>query len=234
MAQIALVWPAEGAWAVHDLAADSTTVVGRADDADLSLSDPTVSRHHIRISCVAGRCSVENLSTTNRARRNGERVDGSVTLADRDRIALGEVTLTFTDLAAGDGLSAIACSNCGRENESVAADCWFCGTSLVNAASSTRTRKEVAVRVFPEGGAPRDLYRREVVTLSPDGTIAAGGAPGAAGPGLVIRAGATAPTVSVVAPGNATINGAPLADGTTLRTGDVVRLGEACFTLVVR
>ena len=45
-------------------------VIGRGVGVDLQIMDPTVSRHHCVVWCIAGRCWVRDLGSTNQTRVN--------------------------------------------------------------------------------------------------------------------------------------------------------------------
>lgn len=69
--------------------------IGRKPDNGLVLHDRTVSRHHAQISYVAeGKYwQVENLSSTNPVRLNGDVVARPEILFDGDHLAIGAYTL---------------------------------------------------------------------------------------------------------------------------------------------
>ena len=71
-------------------------VVGRAQDADLRLSDTGVSRRHLEIHLdAAGAPSVVDLGSTNGTTVNGRRVTVPTPLSDGDTVGLGATTLVF-------------------------------------------------------------------------------------------------------------------------------------------
>ena len=67
-------------------------MVGRADDNDLVLSDPEVSRHHARLAPDGGEWRVVDLGSTNGTWVNGTRVR-EATVAAGDRIAFAGVRM---------------------------------------------------------------------------------------------------------------------------------------------
>jgi hypothetical protein len=79
---------------IHRLTAGEN-LIGRGDDCSVILDFTGVSRHHARIRIADGRNTLEDLGSRNGTWRNGESVNGSVDLADGDRIRVGGVPLIF-------------------------------------------------------------------------------------------------------------------------------------------
>jgi Protein of unknown function (DUF3662)/FHA domain len=69
-------------------------VLGRAADAEITLMDPGISRHHARIVREGDDFVVEDLGSTNGTEVNGQLVKRR-RLADGDRVRLGSSTLQF-------------------------------------------------------------------------------------------------------------------------------------------
>ena len=79
---------------VPHLSLRSTPVtVGRADDNDLVLADPEVSRHHARLEPDGQGWRAIDLGSTNGTWLNGERLDAA-TIAAGDEVAFGAVRFT--------------------------------------------------------------------------------------------------------------------------------------------
>jgi DNA-binding winged helix-turn-helix (wHTH) protein len=72
-----------------------STILGRADEADLRFDLPGVSRHHARIDIKHGAITLEDLGSRNGTYLRGERITGRAALTDGDEIRLGPVRLTF-------------------------------------------------------------------------------------------------------------------------------------------
>ncbi len=70
-------------------------VVGRSDDADLSLGSDSVSRRHCVVRERAGRYEVEDLGSRNGTLLNGEAVTGIRPLQPGDRLSAGGVEIEF-------------------------------------------------------------------------------------------------------------------------------------------
>ena len=84
---------------IHELTKDVMTL-GRDITNDIVISDPEVSRHHIRFTRTATGYSVEDLDSTNGAFVNKQRVRGSHPLKNGDEIGIGEtVVLAFEGVA---------------------------------------------------------------------------------------------------------------------------------------
>jgi two-component system cell cycle response regulator len=76
---------------------DAETVIGRAADASVRLKDDGVSRKHARLIHKEGEVTVEDLKSANGTLLNGQRVEGTATLQDGDKIQVGSTTiLKFT------------------------------------------------------------------------------------------------------------------------------------------
>jgi hypothetical protein len=87
----------EGAEAGAQIPVSDSLVIGRADEADLTLADAGVSRNHARVSGGAGGASIEDLGSSNGTFVNGERVEGSRALSDGDQIQLGGAILRVSE-----------------------------------------------------------------------------------------------------------------------------------------
>jgi len=72
----------------------NTIVIGRDDDADLQISDVSVSAHHARLTSRAQGWEVEDLNSTNGLFLDGERVRRAG-LQNGDRVTVGVVDLMF-------------------------------------------------------------------------------------------------------------------------------------------
>lgn len=171
MRTLALSWAAGGESSLAGLADDGRTIVGRSAEVDVVIDDPTVSRRHVAVHVQAGTTAIENLSATNPARLNGVPVAGSAQIADGDVLTVGNVAVTFHDLAARDRRSGPVCHVCRRENDPAEHDCWYCGTSLLNAPTTIREPRPVICRVVALTGAWADLFAGRALVLDPGGTI---------------------------------------------------------------
>jgi pSer/pThr/pTyr-binding forkhead associated (FHA) protein len=72
------------------------TVVGRGEDADLSVTDDRVSRRHFMVCERAGRYEVADLGSRNGTQLNGEPVTAIRPLRDGDRLSAGGVEIEFS------------------------------------------------------------------------------------------------------------------------------------------
>lgn len=80
---------------VYELNKDIITI-GRDITNDITINDPEVSRHHLRLTRGAGGFTLEDLGSTNGTFINGARMTGAKPLNNGDMIGLGEtVTLGY-------------------------------------------------------------------------------------------------------------------------------------------
>ena len=71
-----------------------TMIIGRDDDAELQISDGSVSAHHARVTSRGSGFDIEDLNSTNGVRVNGLRVAEQV-LVDGDEILIGNTRMIF-------------------------------------------------------------------------------------------------------------------------------------------
>jgi DNA-binding winged helix-turn-helix (wHTH) protein len=74
---------------------DGSTILGRAEDADIRFDLPGVSRRHARIDFEGETATIEDLGSRNGTYVRGVRITAPAALANGDEICLGPVTLTF-------------------------------------------------------------------------------------------------------------------------------------------
>ncbi len=74
---------------------DGVLVLGRGPDADLRIDTAAVSRRHAKLILAGGEAQIADLDSHNGTLVNGERVDGSRTLASGDVVAVGDITLVL-------------------------------------------------------------------------------------------------------------------------------------------
>jgi pSer/pThr/pTyr-binding forkhead associated (FHA) protein len=71
-------------------------VLGRSDDCDCVLNDPTVSRSHARLSFRDGSWWLGDLGSANGTRVNGWRVIGEVEVRPGDSVSFGAARYRLT------------------------------------------------------------------------------------------------------------------------------------------
>lgn len=159
MSRFAVTWTLDGHPHAHELESTggSEAILGREEGVEIVVPLATVSRRQARFAWDGSRFTLENLSTTNATRLDGGIVTAAKPVADGASIVAGDAALTFHDLATGDRIGGPRCSHCGRENASGDAECWFCGTSLVNALTGVRSRLRVMLRLVDIAGGRSDL-----------------------------------------------------------------------------
>ncbi len=84
----------------HFLFGDNRILVGRADDTDVTLAEPEVSRYHALIFREAGRIWLADLESANGTSRNGSRLDAEpVAIGPGDLLGFGPATFAFRALS---------------------------------------------------------------------------------------------------------------------------------------
>jgi predicted component of type VI protein secretion system len=79
---------------------EGDTVIGRGDDCDFFIDDPTASRRHAVVRWEGDRFAVVDLGSSNGTFLNGVRVEGDRELLPDDRILIGETSIHFVVTAA--------------------------------------------------------------------------------------------------------------------------------------
>ena len=77
------------------LAMDGSYVIGRAAEADIVVTDHSVSRKHAVLALAAGRARLRDLGSVNGTRVNGQRVTEPLDLRVGDVISVGSVQIVF-------------------------------------------------------------------------------------------------------------------------------------------
>jgi two-component system, cell cycle response regulator len=74
---------------------DGKTVVGRSSKCEIQIDHDSVSRQHVRFTVKDGRCTLEDLGSTNGTFVNDETISGKVALRNADLIKVGRAVLKF-------------------------------------------------------------------------------------------------------------------------------------------
>jgi pSer/pThr/pTyr-binding forkhead associated (FHA) protein len=80
---------------------EAPILIGRSNEADLQLHDPTVSRHHCVVWRSGERCWVRDLGSTNRTCVNGA-IAPVIELFDGDTIAIGHTLVAVALRSSAD------------------------------------------------------------------------------------------------------------------------------------
>lgn len=234
MPRAALTWIDDEQLCVASMPDDAPASIGRATDATVSIELPALSRQHARVVRAGGRFVLEHLSQTNPTLVNGESVEASRPLEDHDVIEAGPAAITFHDLDAAARELGVACHHCGRENPVGQYDCWYCGSSLVNAPTMVG-REPVVCRVVSADGERFDLLASNTLTFDGEGVAsmtmddAASGASNG-GPRIELRGG----ELWLTPANGARANGEALAAERRLAFSDVVEVGSRRYLCIPR
>ena len=108
-------------------------IIGRAASCQVTLDDPLVSRNHARLLIGPEDASLEDLGSRNGVRVNGRAIEGTVSLADGDRIRIGTQQMVLRRIeenAVNNRRSTgfmIHCAQCGLPYSTDAKWCPNCG-----------------------------------------------------------------------------------------------------------
>jgi hypothetical protein len=74
---------------------EGITVIGRANDADLQIPSPSLSRHHARIVVRGLEATIQDLGSRNGSWRGGQPIREATPLADGDQLTLGSASIVY-------------------------------------------------------------------------------------------------------------------------------------------
>jgi predicted component of type VI protein secretion system len=236
MARAFIVWSINGEIHASEVRDAGETVIGRSSSANVVIADDTVSRTHARVRPEGDGYVIENLSGVNPTKVNKTSVTAPQQLSDGDHLELGNVQLAFHDLASSVAEPSQTCSSCGRKNAIDAKECWYDGTSLVNAPTVIVERKSAACRLIGDSPETFDLFPGEAILIPSHGApqVLRSESPDSYGAtAVVVRNGVPfiVPSAEDEAP---TVNGEALAQGRSLRTGDAIQGAGGRYVVIVR
>lgn len=232
-----LVWDDGTTLHAPELLEGSASVVGRSVDATVRIDHPTVSRQHAVVRMTDDGAVVENLSQTNPVRLNGANVRSHATMADGDRIELGQITVVFHDLRAVAVHTALLnCSHCGRENPLEQRDCWYCGTSLVNAPTVMPGRRNAACRIAPPGQRGESLFASDSLRILDGGNLRRDDAqaPPAQAAAAVAAGDDGRVMLTALESSPVAVNGTAVGGATALAHSDVITAGGTRYVALLR
>lgn len=231
-----LVWTESGRLVARGLPDDGETLIGRHATADLRLAeDDTVSRRQALISRADTGFMMDNLSETNPTKLNGAPCSRPTLITDGSVLEMGNTRLVLYDLASGDGAGDLACSHCKRGNPPDGKECWYCGTSLVNATTVTIERRITLCRLVSASGKVVDLHKARTIVLEGDGAPSVGMAEAAARDGVPsIEVRDLSPVLEPALDGTVVVNGEPVRAPRPLVTGDLIEVGDDVYVALVR
>lgn len=211
-------------------------IVGRTADAQIVVPGETVSRRHASVRSDGNGFVIENLSSTNVTQMNGAAISAPTPVKNGDRVSFGNTIAEFHDLAAMDRVGDLTCSHCTRANAVSRSECWFCGTSLVNAPTVRLAKRAVVCRAMSAGGESHDLFDGDVLLLRGhgQGEVIEGAADQRRDEPAVVARDGHASLESGSAGRGVVVNGEAPAAGQPLTSGDEIRVGEQAFVVAIR
>ncbi len=190
------------------------TEIGRSNDSQLRVDDPTVSRRHCAIRLDGDAAVLEALSSTNPTYRNGSPVEGAVALAEGDEIRVGDRSLIYRD-GRGSGSSASADATLMAGGSAATAE----RTILGDREEATSSESLAGWSRIPTAATMVLGRERHRVTVHLDHPLVS------RLHAKVSCSGATA-TIQDLGSANGTfVNGVRIARETALRIGDSVKIG---------
>ena len=139
---------------------EGEATLGRSRSATVSISDPSISRIHIRLVAREGRVLLEDLGSANGTYVNGLRASGVVELGDGARLMLGESEMTLRVQKAPSPLATrridpkeFLCSRCGRPFPDGSRSCPQC-VVVHDAAEGTKAVPEPPRELLPSIDLP--------------------------------------------------------------------------------
>ncbi len=214
-------------WA--DLPASGAATVGRRSDANIVVANDTVSRLHFIVRPSSDGFAIENLSQSTDTRVLGKAIAASVLLKDGDPIQAGAVSFHLHDLARSAGHQEVACSHCQRGNGLERRECWYCGTSMVNAPTAGFKIARPWGRLAGED-AFVTLYNGQSAFLAKGGGLEAGSASQESA--VFELTGKSGPSVPSEAPGNPQVSGRPFKG--TAPHGTIVEVAGRSYVVLTR
>ncbi|HPF70624.1 MAG TPA: SpoIIE family protein phosphatase [Candidatus Krumholzibacteria bacterium] len=134
-------------------------LAGRADNADLKVAQPNVSRRHAEFESVGGRVVVRDLGSHNGTHVNDDPVDGDTDLTPGDTVRIADVTFVVQDEAAPN---AAAAAGPGRDLVASAEISW---DEVRSERNTKRDLQSLLFRVLAKAGdlltiprAPAEMY----------------------------------------------------------------------------
>jgi len=129
-------------------APDGPFDIGRSDECNLILDDPSVSRVHATIVNENGMLFLEDRGSRNGCIVNGSRISGRVQLFDGDRISIGHQNIRVVAMDrvanADRTLGLVSCVACGSWIASNESNCPQCGASRSSGAGDARATFSVS------------------------------------------------------------------------------------------
>ncbi|HKQ69848.1 MAG TPA: FHA domain-containing protein [Polyangiaceae bacterium] len=112
------------------------TLIGRGNECQITIFDPSISRRHARIIVDGGGAVLEDLGSRNGCRVNGLQVRGRKELVDGNRIRIGRQELVFSEVRIGANFhhrqtgSLCYCGDCRAAYPREVDACPHCGSSV--------------------------------------------------------------------------------------------------------
>lgn len=131
----------------------ATIIIGRDVDNDISLDEPEVSRHHMRLVLTADGYTIEDLNTMNGTSVNGDTLEHQQLLNSNDLIGIGTGVLMWFTSDPDSLLSTVSSAEKSRVDTKVASD-------EITSDKLPEERKPTAARIkVGHGLEPGDLVK---------------------------------------------------------------------------
>jgi hypothetical protein len=132
--------------------------IGRSDECNLILDDPSVSRIHGTLVNESGALFLEDRGSRNGCIVNGNRISGRLQLFDGDRITIGHQSVRIVAIDkiadADRTLGLVSCAGCGSWMSSNDSRCPQCGAPRASGSADPRATFRVDERQMQRGSSP--------------------------------------------------------------------------------
>lgn len=136
---------------MHTPLSEGRQVLGRGKDADIQISDPAISRHHVELTLAGESLSIKDLGSRNGFKSGGRRQENA-TLSHNESFSIGDITFVFQ--ARDDEVPGAAAP---RETDGTPMDAEFIPTA--GSAQAPEPPRALPVAVVPAPAAAKAPQR---------------------------------------------------------------------------